>query len=1265
MASERGLATNYDVMFLRLLIEGGQLGREQGLACLQQIDAGSPPPSAAQVAMQAGVVDEASARRVHEQVMAHFARSGEQVAQISREEAVRGVSSEAQPLPERPPAAEPRYFDLTHSTQGLEGYQLGPQTGQSTCYSSYRGLGPEGEAVRIVTLSSRFETLPELMAEVHAELEGWLGFQHANGSGPIRIGRTLGRPERPAQTVVVYPTHKGQPVAQFIGEHGPFASEEALEIVIDLCEVLASAHPKGLAVGDLRSGAVAFDGEQATLLDLGLSRAHCVAGGFAAAGVPFGHPGYLAPEVIQDRQLKPAAGSDVYALGILFYELICGVLPYAGPPLEQLEQHFASPLPPPPAEVSFSTTTAGVILRMTAKTLDERPQDTVSLARALEDFRAGQAFRIEVGPAAPLGAQPVSPDAWADTAAKAAEGAATDWTESMIDSAPGVGPSELQPLASGSMELMHFGSLGEAVPGAVGPVSQRLPREMLARLRAEAEVSDLQATESTPEPEQKVQIGEKLGRGAIGASYDGVVPGHNGPVVLKAISRKFVKHVEILEQVRSELRHATKVRGLRVVPVLDLIEADERDLIVSERAGGKTLAKVLGGRPRLGLDHVVTLARDISDALKSGLAEGISHGDIRPEKVYIQGGRARLADFGHARGACLGAGLGKYGLHFGHPHYLAPEVLQQGQEVPNLASDLYALGVVLYQALCGVLPFTGKGIRQTLLAQIKQPLPPPPADLSVPSALAKLIIRLTTKDPAGRFASLDELSQALDGCLEASMASADGLRPGGSAIASSFQVEEFDPLASSMGDEAREAWGERSQDTAKPPREWSKAKIAAAGNSGPDWGGAKATAGELYADLEKGAAAEAVATAAKSSSPARGSAKKKRGKAGSKKEGEGSNAPFMVGGALLLLIVAGIAAVALKGEDGKDLPKRTPRPAIPSSPVGGLGSAASPAGPDTAARDEALSEYESEARSLMSSGRLAAVAELGLPESLVKDHGAMALRSKLVSEALKAAGEKLSEQEKRFRGLLEGNRLGEAGALVEEAKVWAPSSLLDPWVEDLRKRVETEKGRFETLRSRLKLRGGETDPARILSGLRFKRARAYASGGVVAQYARGRDLVPDLLQLRSKGEVALGDAPSGARGVALTGSRRKPGVLAWRPELQVCLRIKVRIEARAATGALLVGVDAKGEEGLGISFAGGQAELGRRRLDRGKGAPLDGPVEIEIQLRGSGRPRLECRAGKSTRAVEIATDRLAGRVGLCVDSGEAWIVRFEVAGISR
>ena len=285
---------------------------------------------------------------------------------------------------------------------------------------------------------------------------------------------------------------------------------------------------------------------------------------------------------------------------------------------------------------------------------------------------------------------------------------------------------------------------------------------------------------------------------------------------------------------------------------------------------------------------------------------------------------------------------------------------------------------------------------------------------------------------------------------------------------------------------------------------------------------------------------------------------------------------------------------------------------------------------------------------------------------MAKDAGALSLRSKLIKEALEGAKKKLQGLEPRFRGFLDNDRLSDAKDLIEEIEDWAPKSLSESWSLELSKRLEAEEGQFTTLRGRLKLRGGEMDPQRILSQVRHKRARAYTSGGVVAQYTRGRELPADLIALRVKGEASLGDAPSGARGVALSGSRRKPGVLAWRPELLVCQRIRVRLELRAATGALLIGVDGKGQDGVGISFGGSKSELGRRRLDRGADEePLDGPLEIEIVLGGSARPRLACKAGDTPRAIEINADRLDGHVALCVDAGEAWIVKFEVAGIAK
>lgn len=1290
------MATNYDVMFLRLLIEGGRLRREQGLACLKRIDGTRPAPNAAQVVIQDRLLDEAEARACHERVMAHFAQSGEVVAQVSREDAVRGVSGEVGALPARPapppppplasPAPEPRYFDLGAAGEGLEGFQLGPLVAHGTCYSSYRGRGPGGEPVRILTLSSRFEGFPELAGEVNAELEAWLGFRHSSGSGPLKLGRTLPRGDRPAQRVVVYAASEGQLLSDFLAEHGPLESEEALDLVLDLCELLAAAHPKGLATGDLRSSGVVYDGERATLLDLGLGRANCVASGYAAQGLPFGHPGYLAPEVIQDRLRAPTPACDVYALGILFYELICGRLPYEGGPLEQLEQHFATPLPPPPEEVDFSTATAGVILRMTAKTLAERAQSAPALALALADFRAGRAFRIPVGrvEALPIGAEPVSHDEWADTAARAAEGEGRDWTESMLDATPGVGPSELQPLASGSLEFgrdLELGlDLGVAIPGG-GPVSARLPREMRARLLAEAESEeDGPGDEQEPETqvgarpvEERVQVGEKLGRGAIGASYEGSVPGRAGPLVLKAISRKFAKHVEILARLRQDLRQAQEVRGERVVAVLDLIEADERDLIVSERSPGRTLRGVLAERKRLSLDEVVMLARDLSRALAAGVAGGMSHGDMRPDKIYVdEEGRARLADFGHARGSCLGAGLGKYGLFFGHPHYVAPEVLSQRKEEPELASDLYALGVILYEALCGVLPFRGQGIRKTLLAQLKQPLPPPPAGLVVPQALAETIIRLTNKDPLQRYGSLEELDAALDQALEASMASGESLSQsvGGSAP----MVEEFDPLASSMGGEAREAWGARSQETARPPQDWNRDKIAAAERSGPKWDGAQVTAGELYADLVKETAGPPGSGSKRGKKPGKPSGNSDRS---SRPGAGGSKAPLLLGVAALGLLALGLA-FALSGKPARQVDPADPdEPQLaeaspghaevaPSAELPATGPGESPAAGE-GERDELLEGYRREVRSLVGQSRFGEAAALPLPEALKRDAAALQVQADLVAEAQQGAKAKLSGFRPRFQQCLDQERFAAALAVIEEIRPWAPELLVKGWEGEVRDAEGKEQEAFAQLRERLGLAPSKENPRLLTNGLQAAAVRAYPSGGLVGQYPRAHDLIKDMLSVRGGGSGEVTPAPSGVRGVALSAGRQ-PLVLAWRPEVRACMRLRVRLELRQASGALLVGIDAKGREGIGVDFRGAQAELSRRNLTRQGGAepqPLDGPVEIELTLRAGARSQLLFQVGSEARRIDVASERLAGRIGVAVDRGEAWIVRLEAWALVR
>ncbi|HBP17828.1 MAG TPA: hypothetical protein DEA08_08545 [Planctomycetes bacterium] len=1267
------MATNYDVLFLRTLVEQRQLAREHALDCLRRIDAaGARAPTAYQAVLHLDMVDEGTARKTHTRVMAHFEQSGEAVVRVSQEEAVRGVSDEAPALPQRPATPPARYFDLGPQGENLDGYQLGPLIAHGSCYSSYQGRGPEGEATRVCVLSSRFEQHPELLREVTSELRAWSGFRSEGGAGPLRLGRTLQRGERPPQTVVIYPALPGQSLREFLSEHGPLPELEALELVLDVCELLALAHSKGLRVGDLRSDLVCFDGERARLSDLGLSRANCIAAGFAPLGLSFGHPSYLAPEVLQEGLRRPTPATDVYALGILYYELICGAPPFRDPnPRAVLESHLVRALPPPPPEVEFGTVTAGVVLRMTAKDVGERAQDTSALVRALRAFHAGRPFQIPVGPPElPSGAGPISADEWTEASTKASQNdEADDWTESMLGAAP-VGPTELQPLASGSILLDD------------ARLSGRLPRELLARLEA-ANASEMALVEATEvraqappaKPRPPIEIGEKLGRGAVGASYEGTWREREGEaVVLKVISRKFAKHEEILARIRADLDAASELRHQNVVSVLGRVEAEGREVVIEERSSGQTLRSLLDERKTLPVDEAVALIRDVGRALGAAQQQGLSHGDLRPEKVYVEATRARVADFGHARGSCLGAGLGKYGLYFGHPYYLAPEILQQRLEAPDLRCDLYALGILFYEAVCGRLPFKEPGIKKNLLAHMKRPLPPPPPEVALPQTVADTILRMTAKRADERMSSLEELDEALDECLEASMVSADSMVA--SAIQSAVKVEEFDPMASSVGDAARADWGHRSQEMTRPAEGWSKEKIKAAAQTaaqtGPAWN-AQATANELYTDLEKeNELAAAVDAAAKERRPP--SARSGRRK--QQPQGEGGGLKVVLLATALLAIVGGSAAfVALRETEERGGGAGPAPSATVAGPVAGPNrgqQAAALAAKEDAAAKEAIGEYQRRAQALLDRDEFPAL--LALDGEVFQ--GQVAARADVKdavrvveAKAMAQARERAQKLARRVAQLIEGDDLAKAKQLLAEAAAWAPEGVGLAEVRDqLENAAAAERGRLEQFGA-----PGKRDPERFarllgrkLRGWQRGAGRCYESGGVVLRY-RDMELLEADLRVARGGAPSLGTTSSGTSALQLSSGRR-PTVVSWDPELFGASELIARIRPeKGARVALLIGVDEKGLRGVGISGAGEAVTLGVRGLSGA--SQVESSEELELHLRCLPKGRAFTITGeaignrtRSLRGQHVEPSKIAGRCAVAVQ-GSAQLVFFRVEAV--
>src|SRR5690606_9909891 len=119
--------------------------------------------------------------------------------------------------------------------------------------------------------------------------------------------------------------------------------------------------------------------------------------------------------------------------------------------------------------------------------------------------------------------------------------------------------------------------------------------------------------------------------------------------------------------------------------------SNERHVLVLEHARGTTLQEHLAQAKRLEPRAALRVVFELAHALVAGQERGLSHGDVRAGKVFYDGQHARLADPGLARASCLAAGFGQHGLAFGHPTYLAPEVIQERLDRPTPATDVYAL----------------------------------------------------------------------------------------------------------------------------------------------------------------------------------------------------------------------------------------------------------------------------------------------------------------------------------------------------------------------------------------------------------------------------------------------------------------------------------------------------------------------------------------------------------------------------------------------
>jgi eukaryotic-like serine/threonine-protein kinase len=211
---------------------------------------------------------------------------------------------------------------------------------------------------------------------------------------------------------------------------------------------------------------------------------------------------------------------------------------------------------------------------------------------------------------------------------------------------------------------------------------------------------------------------------------------------------------------RSEAVAAARLRHPSIIAIFDTCHDRGTEAIVMELLHGRTLREFLDERGRLDPPEVVDIGADVAAALQTAHTAGVIHRDIKPANILLcDDGRVVVTDFGIAKVRDT-ADLTTTGIMLGTVKYLAPE--QVASEAVDPRTDQYALGVVLYEALCGTPPFMGDSAAATALARMHRDPPRPAASRpDVPPALDAVIVRAMARHPDDRFPSAADLRAAL------------------------------------------------------------------------------------------------------------------------------------------------------------------------------------------------------------------------------------------------------------------------------------------------------------------------------------------------------------------------------------------------------------------------------------------------------------------------------------------------------------------------
>lgn len=507
---------------------------------------------------------------------------------------------------------------------------------------------------------------------------------------------------------------------------------------------------------------VGYRGE-VKLTDFGLAKS-AIKREMTSPGVVFGRYSYLAPE--QAKGMPADRRTDVYACGIVLWELLTGrqLFPSSGRSHQQALTSVRNPKVKAPSSLvpGIPDGFDAVVLRALAKNPKERYQAAGELRAALSKAlgshfpgcdadRVGEfmrdifarEYRLEGRDVAALSQKDFS-----GLRSAAAHTSAISISDAVVVEGEGTGTmklrdSEIIELDDAKRSWGTAQNVRDAAKSWVGKIVGR-------RYRLEG----------------------IIGIGGMGAVYRAKHLALGKTFALKILHRVYTRDADIVTRFQREARAASQTGHPNIIDILDIGTTDEQDVyFVMELLEGRTLAEVAATEGPMAVRRVIHIARQICRALAAAHEVGIIHRDLKSENiVLVSRGKdpdfVKVLDFGICKTASSDADRSSPGVVMGSPDYMAPE---QGAGVEaTVASDIYAVGCIVYEMLAGRLPFRGRNAIDVLMQKgAREPELVTEHRAEVPVPLAEALARCLRRTPQDRPPSMRaleyELTRAVDG----------------------------------------------------------------------------------------------------------------------------------------------------------------------------------------------------------------------------------------------------------------------------------------------------------------------------------------------------------------------------------------------------------------------------------------------------------------------------------------------------------------------